>query len=325
MAVADGVRARCRHRCSNETSSVPSSDSAHAERRRSGEAGSARARPASRRAARWARRPRPGRGSARPPGTRRRRIAERLAQEPGEADVDGGRRQRRGSRPQERNSSIEPVLTRLARGIVESSRLAVDDERLDAVAREGDRGGQAGGAGAGDEDRDSGCGAFLGIFIRQTVLYQTDASDELLGLRRMSPRAYEQRLRADSAAATRDPHPRRPLRPDPSRAIEAGQRRRDRAARRRRPLDHLHRLRLPRRPVRCGGDGAHRARRFPAAAGGVDQPDARQSLRGAITAGVEIFAVDPDVFRALHAMEKLDADAVGGAIATDRGTPVPRA
>ena len=45
------------------------------------------------------------------------------------------------------------------------------------------------------------------------------------------------------------------------------------------------------------------------------QPDPRDSLRGGITAGVEIFASDPDVFRALHSMEKLDADAVGGAIA----------
>ena len=47
----------------------------------------------------------------------------------------------------------------------------------------------------------------------------------------------------------------------------------------------------------------------------VRVPEPRDSLRGGITAGVEIFASDPDVFRALHSMEKLDADAVGGAIA----------
>ena len=47
----------------------------------------------------------------------------------------------------------------------------------------------------------------------------------------------------------------------------------------------------------------------------VRQPDPRKSLRGGITAGVDVFASDPDVFRALHSMEKLDPDAVGGAIA----------
>jgi AcrR family transcriptional regulator len=47
----------------------------------------------------------------------------------------------------------------------------------------------------------------------------------------------------------------------------------------------------------------------------VREPDPRKNMRGGITAGVEVFASDPDVFRALHSMEKLDPNAVGGAIA----------
>lgn len=42
--------------------------------------------------------------------------------------------------------------------------------------------------------------------------------------------------------------------------------------------------------------------------------DAREGLRGGIAAGVEIFAADRDVFRAMFSMEHLDPDAVGGAI-----------
>src|SRR5688572_30638016 len=47
----------------------------------------------------------------------------------------------------------------------------------------------------------------------------------------------------------------------------------------------------------------------------VREPDPRKNLRGGITAGVDVFASDPDVFRALHSMEKLDQAAAGGAIA----------
>ncbi|HEX2129533.1 MAG TPA: TetR family transcriptional regulator [Solirubrobacterales bacterium] len=42
--------------------------------------------------------------------------------------------------------------------------------------------------------------------------------------------------------------------------------------------------------------------------------DAWESASGGIRAGVHIFAADRDVFRALHSMEELDPDAVGGAI-----------
>ena len=46
----------------------------------------------------------------------------------------------------------------------------------------------------------------------------------------------------------------------------------------------------------------------------VNVPDAREGVLGGIRAGVDIFAADRDVFNALFAMTKLDADAVGGAV-----------
>jgi AcrR family transcriptional regulator len=42
--------------------------------------------------------------------------------------------------------------------------------------------------------------------------------------------------------------------------------------------------------------------------------DAWESVRGGIRASVEIFAADRDVFRALHSMQDLDPEAVGGTI-----------
>jgi len=53
---------------------------------------------------------------------------------------------------------------------------------------------------------------------------------------------------------------------------------------------------------------------YPRLLEAVRVDDARDSLRGGITAGVEIFAADRDVFRALFSMDQLDPDAVGGAI-----------
>lgn len=47
----------------------------------------------------------------------------------------------------------------------------------------------------------------------------------------------------------------------------------------------------------------------------VALPDAREGLRAAVTAGAEMFASDLHVTRALFAMARLDADAVGGAVA----------
>jgi AcrR family transcriptional regulator len=46
----------------------------------------------------------------------------------------------------------------------------------------------------------------------------------------------------------------------------------------------------------------------------VNVDDAREAARGGIRAGVEIFAADRDVFATLFAMSRLDPDAVGGAI-----------
>ena len=46
----------------------------------------------------------------------------------------------------------------------------------------------------------------------------------------------------------------------------------------------------------------------------VNVPDAREGVLGGIRAGVAIFAADRDVFNALFAMTKLDADAIGGAV-----------
>lgn len=46
----------------------------------------------------------------------------------------------------------------------------------------------------------------------------------------------------------------------------------------------------------------------------VQHPDAREHLRGAIRAGVEVFAKLRDVARVLFSMTALDQDAVGGAI-----------
>ncbi|MFC7303682.1 TetR/AcrR family transcriptional regulator [Streptomyces monticola] len=46
----------------------------------------------------------------------------------------------------------------------------------------------------------------------------------------------------------------------------------------------------------------------------ADHPDARQGLRGCIRGVVEMYAAHRDVLRALHSMALLDAAAVGGAI-----------
>jgi AcrR family transcriptional regulator len=46
----------------------------------------------------------------------------------------------------------------------------------------------------------------------------------------------------------------------------------------------------------------------------VANPDARQHLRGGIAAASTMYAADRDIYRALHSMAQLDADAVGGAV-----------
>ena len=53
---------------------------------------------------------------------------------------------------------------------------------------------------------------------------------------------------------------------------------------------------------------------YPRLLEAVRVEDAWESASGGIRAGVEIFAADRDVFRALHSMEELDPDAVGGTV-----------
>jgi len=53
---------------------------------------------------------------------------------------------------------------------------------------------------------------------------------------------------------------------------------------------------------------------YPRLLEAVRVPDPRDTLRGGITAGVHVFAAYRDVFRALHSMEELEPEAVGGAI-----------
>src|SRR5918998_4872520 len=53
---------------------------------------------------------------------------------------------------------------------------------------------------------------------------------------------------------------------------------------------------------------------YPRLLEAVRVEDAWESVSGGIRAGVDIFAADRDVFRALHSMEDLDPDAVGGTI-----------
>jgi AcrR family transcriptional regulator len=130
----------------------------------------------------------------------------------------------------------------------------------------------------------------------------------------MSPRRYDQRLRAEAAEETR-----------------------------RRILDALYeRLRAqPSQPVSVDeiAQTAHVARStiyliFGSRAGLFDalaaelfqsgefalveaaaaNPDARQSLRDSILGGARMFAAHRDVFRVLYSMAQLDANAVGGAV-----------
>lgn len=53
---------------------------------------------------------------------------------------------------------------------------------------------------------------------------------------------------------------------------------------------------------------------YPRLLEAVRVDNALESLRGGLITGVEIFAADRDLFRALFSMEQLDPDAVGGAI-----------
>ena len=128
------------------------------------------------------------------------------------------------------------------------------------------------------------------------------------------PRRYEQRLRADSAAETR----RRILdaahsllRQAPAKPISVDEIARNAAVARSTVYTTFE--------SRAGLFDALAAEiwdraGYPRLLEAVRVDDARESLRGGIAAGVEIFAADRDVFRALFSMVQLDPDAVGGAI-----------
>jgi len=53
---------------------------------------------------------------------------------------------------------------------------------------------------------------------------------------------------------------------------------------------------------------------LPALTQAVANPDARQHLRGGITAASKMFAADRDIYRVLFSMAQLDHDSVGGAV-----------
>ena len=127
-------------------------------------------------------------------------------------------------------------------------------------------------------------------------------------------RTYEQKARAESAAATRtrilDAVYER-LRAEPSKPVSVG--------------DVARRAGVARSTVYL--DFGSRAGLFdaftlelwnrsglPRLQEAVNVEDAREGARGGIRAGVEIFAADRDVFATLFAMSRLDTDAVGGAI-----------
>jgi AcrR family transcriptional regulator len=53
---------------------------------------------------------------------------------------------------------------------------------------------------------------------------------------------------------------------------------------------------------------------LPALTQAVANPDARQHLRGGITAASKMYATDRDIYRVLFSMSQLDHDSVGGAV-----------
>ena len=131
----------------------------------------------------------------------------------------------------------------------------------------------------------------------------------------MSTRRYEQRLRAEAAEETRQ------------RILDALYDRLREAPAEPVSVDEVARLsRVARSTVylvfgsRSGLFDALTERLFRGAAydgllEAVRDPDARETLRGGIEAGVDMYAAHDDVFRVLHAMAKLDPEGVGQAIA----------
>jgi AcrR family transcriptional regulator len=130
----------------------------------------------------------------------------------------------------------------------------------------------------------------------------------------MTSRRYEQRLRAESAAATR----RRildavydRLREAPAEAVSV-----DRVAKMAGVARSTVYLIFGSRAGLFDALAADLYERsgYPRLLEAVRVEDAWESASGGIRAGVEIFAADRDVFRALHSMEELDPEAVGGTV-----------
>ena len=130
----------------------------------------------------------------------------------------------------------------------------------------------------------------------------------------MASRRYEQKLRAESAAETRrrilDAVYER-LREAPAEAVSV-----DRIAKRAGVARSTVYLIFESRAGlfdALASDLYERAG-YPRLLEAVRVEDAWESARGGIRAGDDIFAADRDVFRALHSMEQLDPEAVGGTI-----------
>jgi AcrR family transcriptional regulator len=130
----------------------------------------------------------------------------------------------------------------------------------------------------------------------------------------MSPRNYEQRLRAESAAETRQ------------RILDAVYERLREAPAEAVGMERIAQMAGVSRSTvylifdsRAGlfdalGEDLYERTGYARLLEAVRVEDAWESASGGIRAGVHIFAGDRDVFRALHSMQELDPEAVGGAI-----------
>ena len=133
-------------------------------------------------------------------------------------------------------------------------------------------------------------------------------------LSRVATRKYEQRLRATAAEETR------------RRILDAVYERLRAAPAERISVDRVARMAGVARSTvylvfgsRAGlfdalGDDLLRRAAYERLLAAVAHPDARETLRAGFRAGVDMFAEDRDVVRALHSMAALDEEAVGGAI-----------
>jgi AcrR family transcriptional regulator len=130
----------------------------------------------------------------------------------------------------------------------------------------------------------------------------------------MTPRRYEQRLRAESAEETRrrilDATYRR-LREAPAEAVSV-----ERVAKMAGVARSTVYLIFDSRAGLFDGlaDDLYERAGYARLLEAVRVDDAWESVSGGIRAGVEVFAADRDVFRALHSMQELDPEAVGGTI-----------